>query len=242
MRLPRAATFVVLASVALLTRLGVAQQVRDGAVPYIPTGSGLISGTVVTDETPAKPVRRATVTLAESSNGIVNRIATTNDEGRYAFGGLPPGKYTITASRPPYLRGSYGAHRMISPSSVVVPTTVPIAAGQQVTGLTIYMRPGAVISGMVRDEGQPVMGAQINVWYAQLVSGLRTLVSAGAYTSTDDRGIYRVYGLAPGDIHRRRDTARLAAGGSGDRKRRGNPPRDGVDSTAGDAGRRALDR
>ena len=80
---------VLFAGIALLTLCGEAQQVRDLAATYIPTGSGSLAGTVVTDETPAKPVRRATVTLAEASNAILSRIATTNNEGRYAFSGLP---------------------------------------------------------------------------------------------------------------------------------------------------------
>lgn len=177
-----------------------AQQVRDPAAPYTAIGTGVLSGTVMTDETPSKPLRRALVTLNESGGAIVSRLATTDDMGRYTFAALPAGKYTLTASRPPYLRGSYGAHRMVSPASTIVGTTIPLANGQQVTGLTILMQPGAVISGVLRDfEGQPAANASVNLWYYQWVAGTRTLLSSGGFTQSDDRGVYRIYGLAPGE-------------------------------------------
>lgn len=193
-----AATFI--AGGILLANHTAAQQVRDAGAQFAPVGTGLLAGTVVTDETPVKPLRRATVTLTESTNAIVSRLATTDDMGRYIFSGLPPGKYSISASRPPFLRGSYGAHRMVSPSSTIVGTTVPLGSGQQITGLTIFMQPGAAISGTIRDsEGQPAASASINVWYYQWVSGTRTLVSSGGFINADDRGVYRFYGLAPGE-------------------------------------------
>jgi protocatechuate 3,4-dioxygenase beta subunit len=56
-----------------------------------------------------------------------------------------------------------------------------------------------VISGVVRDfEGQPAANASVNLWYYQWVSGTRTLLSSGGFTQSDDRGVYRIYGLAPG--------------------------------------------
>jgi protocatechuate 3,4-dioxygenase beta subunit len=193
-------TVATCAGFLLLTSNVAVQQVRDPAARDATVGAGRLTGTVVTDETPQRPLRRATVTLIEAGGAIVSRLATTDELGRYTFSGLPAGKYNITASRPPYLRGSYGAHRMISPASTIVGTTIPLAAGQQVSGLTILMQPGAAISGTVRDgEGQPAANASINVWYYQWISGIRKLVSAGASTNTDDRGMYRIYGLAPGE-------------------------------------------
>jgi len=189
-----------IALAVLMTTPQAAQQVRDPTTPYTAVGTGALSGTVMTDETPSKPLRRASVTLNESGGAIVSRLATTDDMGRYAFSALPAGKYTLTASRPPYLRGSYGAHRMVSPASTIVGTPVSLAEGQQVSGLTILMQPGAVISGVVRDfEGQPAANASVNLWYYQWVSGTRTLLSSGGFTQSDDRGVYRIYGLAPGE-------------------------------------------
>jgi protocatechuate 3,4-dioxygenase beta subunit len=89
---------------------------------------------------------------------------------------------------------------MVSPASTIVGTSIPLASGQQIAGLTVLMQPGAVISGAVRDgDGQPAAGARVNVWYYQWFSGIRKLVPTGGFTNADDRGMYRIYGLAPGE-------------------------------------------
>ena len=59
--------------------------------------------------------------------------------------------------------------------------------------------PGGVITGAVFDEkNRPAIGTSVRVLRWSIQSGERVLSSVGAGT-TDDRGIYRVYGLAPGD-------------------------------------------
>ena len=77
-----------------------AQQPRDGS----------ISGTVVTDDASATPVRRATITLtADTATTRVN--ATTDDSGRFSFVGLPAGRYSLTAAKGAYLSAAYGSKR-----------------------------------------------------------------------------------------------------------------------------------
>jgi hypothetical protein len=58
---------------------------------------------------------------------------------------------------------------------------------------------GGVITGTVLDEhGEAVPGTPVRVMRWALQSGQRTLQSGGN-GQTDDRGVYRVYGLQPGD-------------------------------------------
>ena len=60
-------------------------------------------------------------------------------------------------------------------------------------------RAGSVITGTVVDEyGEATAGTQVRVMRYVMQGGRRTLQQAGT-GSTDDRGIYRVYGLQPGD-------------------------------------------
>ena len=58
---------------------------------------------------------------------------------------------------------------------------------------------GSVITGTVVDEyGEPTPGTQVRVMRYVVQAGRRTLQQTGN-GATDDRGIYRVYGLQPGE-------------------------------------------
>ena len=60
--------------------------------------AGTIAGVVVSDDAQPRPLRRARVTV----NGPtlqVPRTAITGDDGTFAFGGLPAGRYTLAARR-----------------------------------------------------------------------------------------------------------------------------------------------
>lgn len=59
---------------------------------------------------------------------------------------------------------------------------------------------GAAISGVIYDEqGKPTPGVTVSLQQRKVQNGERVLTSVGANATTDDRGAYRVYGLAPGE-------------------------------------------
>jgi protocatechuate 3,4-dioxygenase beta subunit len=158
----------------------------------IATGTGAISGTVVRDGTGA-PVKRARVTLngAEVRGG---RSVLTDDQGRFVFQALPAGRFTMTASKPGFVDGTYGAKRPGRPG-----TPIQLADGQVLERATIVMPRGSVITGLVVDEaGEPAAGTTIRALRFVLRTGERTLQPAGQAVA-DDRGIYRIYQLQPGD-------------------------------------------
>jgi hypothetical protein len=176
----------------------VAQQpVRDPA-PVPKTGTASIAGIVVTDESPARPARRAIVTLA--GGAIVGSMsAATDDDGRFAFEALPPDRYTLTAAKPSYLNGAYGASRPGRPG-----TPIQLANGEQLRMITIKLAKGAVVTGMVRDQnGDPVPSVQVSLlrYVLQPQSGERVLQPQGPGATTDDRGTYRIFGIAPGEFY-----------------------------------------
>src|SRR5690606_10587585 len=155
-------------------------------------GTGIIAGRVVLDGS-GTPVRRARVTLAapELRGG---RTAVTDDEGRFAFHALPPGRYTITASKAGFVSMAYGARRPSRPG-----TPVQLADGQTLDRLTIPLPRGSVITGVVVDEhGDPVPGTQVRAMRFVMQTGERTLQMAGQ-DQTDDRGVYRIFQLVPGE-------------------------------------------
>ena len=58
---------------------------------------------------------------------------------------------------------------------------------------------GGVISGQVfGEDGEPMSNAQIRSLRYTMQGGVKRLQSNG-YASTDDRGMYRLFGLQPGD-------------------------------------------
>lgn len=183
-----------LRSLVVAALLLVAQTQRDSTAP--PTGTGLIAGTVFTDEATPRPVRRASVMLASGELKFPQTVVT-DDAGRFVFASLAAGNYTLVATKPGYVSSSYGAKR---PGRG---TGVPIAVidGQKVTDISLKMLHGGVITGTVRSvAGQPVPGLGVQVYQVDMVGGTRRLsMSAPGNSMTDDRGIYRTFGLAPGD-------------------------------------------
>jgi protocatechuate 3,4-dioxygenase beta subunit len=171
-------------------------QVRDGA-STAPGGTAAISGTIMTDDAAPRPVRHATVTL-NSLDRVIGRTAISDDEGRFAFANLPQGRYSLTAQKLGWVSGAYGAKAVGRPGR-----TLPLANGERVTA-SIRMARGAVITGTILDQfGQPVAGATVRAMKNgySISTGERLLNPVGVSGSPDERGAYRIYGLAPGDYY-----------------------------------------
>jgi len=172
-------------------RGGAQQPARDAQAQPI-VGTGVISGTVVT-EGAGTPVRRARVSLsgAELRGG---RSTVTNDEGAFSFTTVPAGRFTMTASKAGYVDITYGAKRPGRPG-----TPIQLADGQKLENVSISLPRGSVVTGIVIDEnGEPSPATQVRVMRYVMRTGEKQLQQAGQ-DQTDDRGMYRIYGLQPGD-------------------------------------------
>jgi carboxypeptidase family protein len=164
---------------------------RDNlAAPTVGTGS--IAGTVVVEGS-GTPVRRARVTLS----GVeirVPRTSVTNDNGQFAFTSLPPGRFTMSVSKAGYVDMAYGAKRAGRPG-----TPIQLTEGQKLEKANVTLPRGSVVTGVVIDEnGEPSPGTSVRVMRFLMRTGEKTLQQAGQ-DQTDDRGIYRIYGLQPGE-------------------------------------------
>lgn len=169
---------------------------REQALPA--TGSGSISGVVTLDDDARTPVRRATVRLIGSSATSVSRLTGTDDQGRFAFRDLPPGRYNLVSNRLGYVTGSHGQSRPGSGQAA----PVALAENQHVTDVQVRLGRGAVIAGRIVDEfGQPADRARVSLMQFRNVNGERILSTASGFgvAQTDDRGAYRMYGLSPGE-------------------------------------------
>jgi len=167
-----------------------AGQARD-AVQAPVVGTGMILGQVISGDA-GTPVRRARVNLSGAElRG--QRSAVTDDEGRFVFTQLPAGRYTMNASKAGYVTIAYGAK---APGRAGTP--IQLADGQKLEGRPISMPKGGVVTGIVLDEyGEPTPGTPVRALRTVIRTGERRLESAGTGT-TDDRGMYRIYGLQPG--------------------------------------------
>jgi hypothetical protein len=191
----RLALFFALAAGVVISAQGVPP--LPGTVPAKPpvtTGTAGIAGLIKDEQ--GGGLRRATVTLR--GDGFT-RSTVTDDAGAFAFVALPAGRFTVTASKAGYPPLSYGARRPNRPGSGVL-----LAAGQQVTGLSMTLARGGVLAGTVLDErGQPMPGVQVMAWEIRMsLAGERTLeypATGGVSVASDDHGAYRLYGLPPGE-------------------------------------------
>ncbi len=151
---------------------------------------GVIIGQVV-DAEGGRGVRQAIVRLAGAGLSVT-RVA--DDRGRFFFRGLPAGSYRITATRDGYFEGAFGRVRAGGD-----PLDVPLAAGQWKTDVTIELFRPAVIHGAVDDEAnEPLAGIRVRAFRLQW-SGGRELWLPDVFTETDDQGLYRLFGLMPGE-------------------------------------------
>jgi len=183
-----------LAGLFLMIAAGAAQQpARDASLkPTI--GTAVLIGTVV-DEPGGKPLRRVTVSLSSSAQPGAPRLATTDDAGRFVFTRLPAGSYSAPrAGKGGFVSAAYGEKRVGGMGTPIV-----LADGQRVT-IQLKMIRAAVITGVVLDQGRPVASAGVSAMPAKMVGGALVLGQGSSGRATaDDRGVFRIAGLAPGD-------------------------------------------
>jgi hypothetical protein len=166
--------------------------VRPGEDPL--KGTAILRGYVVAADT-GNPLRRAAV-VARSADGRGTGMALTDAQGRFEIKDLPAGRYNISVEKAGYVRMSYGQRRPEQPG-----TMLDVLDGQLVEKIPFTLPRGGVITGSIVDEfGEPIAGAQVSAMRFRYTGGGRRLLPSGFGTS-DDRGIFRVYGLTPGDYY-----------------------------------------
>jgi Carboxypeptidase regulatory-like domain len=163
---------------------------RPGEDPQ--KGTSVLRGYVAAADT-GNPIRRALV-RATSQDGRSGGMTQTDADGRFEIKELLGGRYTLMVTKAGYVSMSYGQRR-----SEQQGTVLEITDGTLVDKIAFSLPRGGVVTGAVLDEfGDPVAGAQVSVLRFRYVNGARRLAPSGSGT-TDDRGMFRVYGLAPGD-------------------------------------------
>lgn len=170
-----------------------------------PKEAGAITGRVTLDGKPAKDITViATLSITDPSriaesflNKAASLKATTDSDGNYKFEDLPPGKYRLA----PY------APALVS-DSIDSAGEATVSGGTTTEGMNFSLSAGGVITGKLTDsDGRPVIGEKITLKAvdsnpAIVSSSVTNIVNmmggGGRMYATDDRGIYRIFGLRPG--------------------------------------------
>jgi carboxypeptidase family protein len=184
---------------SLLVSAAVAVSVGSGALGFqtpnqqaAPRPTGMIIGRVQ-DAIRNTPLTGVTVTL--SGSGVGARRVIVDAQGRFMFQELPAGAFTIVATKTGFLDGAYGMLRPDGSGRML-----ELGSGERVTDALVRMWRFSTITGTVRDDaGDPVIGARVQVLKRTIVGGQWRLVSTGLGGNADERGVYRVASLAPGD-------------------------------------------
>ncbi len=159
-------------------------------VTIVLQGYATVSGQV--RSVAGEPVKAVTFLITRTSMGGHHRDASTSQvtsdaSGRYVLSKLRPGTTTIAARIPAGL--SYAAPD---------PLTLELSAGEIREGVDFALKRGDFIEGVVLGEDQePVVGATVRWWVTRTAG---TTVSDATTPTTDEKGYYRITGLAENDV------------------------------------------
>lgn len=161
--------------------------------PAVPTGTALIIGRVV-DGTTGAAVTGVAVTIGGSNALRAGNAVLVDTQGRFIFSGLAAGSFTLMAEKNGYFAGTYGRTRPGGQSQPIV-----LRDGERVTDATMHIwRYGTISGAVVDDAGEPVSGAQVIAFQRTWVAGHPSLSTSGG-PLTDDRGMFRIIQLPPGE-------------------------------------------
>ena len=160
---------------------------KDQKAPANPQVTGTIKGQVVASD--GQPLTNASV-MIQAFTGIPAAKPTRVDaQGRFSFDDLLPGSYAIVASAPGYIDESTASRDFTQWPRHLIGSNV-----------RVNMIRGGVITGQVTNaKGEPLVGIPVRATVvSQTPSSVLSFVTGGNSAETDDRGIYRMYGLMPG--------------------------------------------
>ncbi len=158
-------------------------QTTPESKPAADNKRGAITGKVIADD--GQPLVGVGVYLFRATGDrSISRPAATDEEGNFRVNDLPTGSYRINAQVNGYVPASRES------------LTQRYRVGESVT---ITMIKGGAITGKVYDSaGQPLVGATVNAQRVRDEAGRSSGVSVSRDAMSDDRGVYRIYGLQAG--------------------------------------------
>ena len=116
----------------------------------------------------------------------------TDQDGNYKITNLAAGSYQLVPSAPAYVLTDTNFRGR----------NIIVGEGENVESINFSLIRGGVITGRITDaDSRPVIQQQVKLSRADPPgpnTGPQVTYAPGNYSMTDDRGIYRVYGIVPG--------------------------------------------
>ena len=174
--------------------------------------TGSIHGTVIDAKT-SQPLSGATVSLQNfqpsGRPAALDSATTTAADGSFLFRNLTPGNYRLSAAHNGYVSSARRPH----PGAQSPGSAVSLTAGQTVDDVVVRLMPTGVITGHItNDRDEPMPGVLVQTMKATYNSGHREFSDART-GFTDDRGEFRIWGLAPGQYFLKATNPRFSARG-----------------------------
>jgi carboxypeptidase family protein len=185
----------MLTSALLTVYLAAAAPLQADVPPAVVTGR-------VVDASTGHPIAMAvvipygTAARVPSEDGSVVSAprALTSTSGAFVIRGLRPGSLILHASKAGFIEAAIGQTR---PGGYG--RTLTIEPGSRTVDLEIRMWRDSVITGTVTDEsGDPAVAVRVVAFASVRAAGHRRF-STAATATTDDRGVYRIAHLRPGE-------------------------------------------
>ncbi|MBP6824637.1 MAG: carboxypeptidase regulatory-like domain-containing protein [Acidobacteria bacterium] len=137
--------------------------------------------------------------IRQSADGSIAKTtfsAKTDAEGRYRFMNLPGGKYSVSASS--------NAFVSVNGSQDNKSKTVTLDSGESRENVDFTLVRGGVITGQITDaENRPIISQSVQFFSVIAIPNAPPQIqrNPGRFNEkmTDDRGVYRIYGLTPGN-------------------------------------------
>lgn len=159
-----------------------------------PPATAMVMGRVVDADT-GRPIRGAIVQV-EGLHDDHGFPVLTDADGKFVYARLPSGSLTFRAEKGGYHDAQYGQLRAKGSSQALT-----ITDGERRGDVVIRMWHYSAITGTVRDErGEPLVGVPVHAYARAFVAGRARLIPSGTEDgTTDDRGVYRIGTLEPGE-------------------------------------------
>lgn len=160
------------------------------------TTTGAISGSVVNES--GQPFAGVQVAVRAMNGVVPARTSITDSDGNFRLNNLPPALYIISASTPAYVTEPRDPN-------------LPPVHNRIGDSVRLQLIRGGVITGTVTNAaGELMVAVAVRAWMVRDAQGRPAKMPYVFFQeqTTDDRGIYRIFGLLPG-------TYVVSAGGAG---------------------------
>jgi hypothetical protein len=161
-----------------------AQAQKPKPAPKVEKPLGAISGAATADDGQPLPELSISVTSVRVASDRLSFTPKPKPDGKFRADGLPPGLYRVTASAPGYVQ--------------LTDENAPDGYRPGATANLRLTRGGALTGAVTEEDGSPAVAVSVRAVRLRDERGQPVREGYSRNDMTDDRGVYRIWGLAAG--------------------------------------------